>query len=70
MLFFIAPRRRRSWLAMVALLVLFAAVGLSACGGSSKKSGTTAGTYTITVTGSANSGAETATISTITLTVE
>jgi hypothetical protein len=75
MLFFITPRRRRSWLGMVGLLVLVAAGGLTACGGGSGggggggNPGTTTGTYTITVSGSANSGAETATISTVTLNV-
>ena len=79
MLFFITPRRRRSWLAMVALLVLFAAAGLSACGGGGGvgggggggggNSGTTTGTYTVTVSGTATSPAETAVISTVTLTV-
>jgi subtilase family serine protease len=75
LMFFITPRRRRSWLAMVALAVMFAAMGLTACGGGGGggggggNSGTTAGTYTITVTGSANSGAETNKISTVTLTV-
>jgi len=61
------PARRRSWLAMlgILLLVAFGSVVL-ACGHSSTTvcnalsiSGTTAGTYTVTVTGT--SGATTAT---------
>ncbi len=50
------PARRRSWRAMLGLVVLIAALGsLSACGGgggssSSTIPGTTAGTYTFTVT--------------------
>jgi hypothetical protein len=62
------PRRRRSWRTLFSLLVFFMILvgGVVACGGSSKSSGggttgnpgTTAGTYTVTVT--ATSGNTTA----------
>jgi hypothetical protein len=74
MFFFGVPRRRRNWLAMLGLLVLFASFGAMGCGGSGGKTGgggtpgTTAGQYTITVTGT--SGTTTATVGTITLTVQ
>jgi subtilase family serine protease len=67
MLFFITPRRRRSWLTMVAILVVFAAMGLTACGKSTPRE-TTAGAYTVTVTGT--SGTITATVGTVALTVQ
>jgi len=51
--------RRRKWLTLIGLLTLFAIItgGLAACGGGTtgggnNDAGTTAGTYTITVTGS------------------
>ena len=72
--FFGVPRRRRNWLAMIGLLVLFASFGAMGCGGSGGNTGgggtpgTTAGQYTITVTGT--SGSTTATVGTITLTVQ
>ena len=72
--FFGVPRRRRNWLAMIGLLVLFASFGVMGCGGSGGNTGgggtpgTTAGQYTITVTGT--SGSTTATVGTITLTVQ
>jgi hypothetical protein len=70
------PARRRFWRAFFSMLALLAisAGGISACGGGSSHtcppipvSGTTAGTYTITVTGT--SGSLTAT-GTVTLTVQ
>jgi sugar lactone lactonase YvrE len=66
--------RRRSWLAMVGLLVLFIFAGTMGCGGGGGggggggNTGTTPGTYTITVSGT--SGAISATVGTITLTVQ
>jgi hypothetical protein len=65
------PRRRRGWLAMFVLLAIFASIGVAGCGGNSKSSGnsgTSPGTYTITVTGT--SGNTTASVGTVTLTVE
>jgi hypothetical protein len=75
LLFGIAPTRRKGRAMLGALLLLFAlAGGMMACGGSKLSSctqtttpGTTAGTYTITVTGT--SGATTATSAPIALTV-
>ncbi len=75
LLFFTVPRRR-NWMAMLGLLVLLFSVGLSACGGrgsvsgggGSGNSGTTPGTYTVTVTGT--SGSISATVGTVTLTVQ
>jgi hypothetical protein len=80
MLFFLTPRRRRGWLAIFALVAIFA--GVSACGGGgsgsgggggnggggSGNSGTTLGSYTITVTGA--SGGQTVTLDTVALTVQ
>jgi subtilase family serine protease len=55
------PARRRSWRSMLGAIVVMAALGgLSGCGdfweapGGNSSSGTTAGTYTFTVTGSGN----------------
>jgi hypothetical protein len=46
------PARRRRWLSMLGIPALAVALaGLSACGGTSSPSGTTAGSYTFTVTG-------------------
>jgi hypothetical protein len=56
LLFFGIPARRRSWRAMIGIVVLFAALGcISACGGgggggTTTIPGTTAGAYTFTVT--------------------
>ena len=76
--------RRRSWLAMVGLAVLFISIGAIGCGGGGGvgsggggggggNAGTTAGTYTVTVTGtgtsSGSSSSVTATVGTVTLTV-
>jgi len=72
------PARRRSWRAMLgmALLLIACASGILACGGGGSSGtscspvttpGTTAGTYTITVTGTSGSLTETGTV---TLTVQ
>lgn len=77
-LFFFVPRRRRNWLAMMALLVVIASGIAIGCGGGGSSggssnngggtttTGTTPGTYTVTVTGT--SGSTTA-ATTFTLTV-
>jgi subtilase family serine protease len=76
------PARRRSWRSMLGVLVAMAALGgLSACNsgagtsGSSGSSGTssagtTAGTYTFTVTGTGNDAASTKATTTFTVTVK
>jgi len=79
LLFGIAPSRRK-WRAMIAMLLLFVAIGsLLACSGSTKSTacnnivtpGTTSGSYTITVTGTGTGPtSSTQTISTIALTVQ
>ena len=57
------PKRRRNWLAMLGLLVLFVSIAAGGCGGggssSSGNPGTTTGTYTVTVTGTSGSLTET-----------
>jgi trimeric autotransporter adhesin len=66
-LFFGIPKRRRNWLAMLGLLVLFVSLGAMGCnssnantsGGGGGSTGTTAGTYTVTVTGTAGTTMET-----------
>jgi subtilase family serine protease len=66
------PARRRSWRAMVGVLVLLIALGsLSACGGSSSTSTTqtTPGSYTFTVKGQGNDPAGTTESTTFALTV-
>ncbi len=71
------PARRRSWRALLGIVLLFAAMGsLSACGGGSVSSSggggtsaTTAGTYTFTVTGQGNDPASTSESTTFNLTV-
>jgi trimeric autotransporter adhesin len=71
--FFGIPARRRRWRTMLGLVLFLVSVasGLSACGGGGMKGtsnpGTTAGSYTVTVT--ATSGATTAT-GTVALTVQ
>jgi hypothetical protein len=68
--FFGIPRRRRNWPAMLGLLVFFVSLGAMGCGGSSSgggNSGTTPGTYTVTVTGASGATTETGTL---TLTVQ
>jgi hypothetical protein len=75
LVFFAIPARRRSWRAMLSILVAMIALGaLASCGGGSSNSGggggnagTTPGTYTVTVTGA--SGATIAS-GTVTLTVQ
>jgi hypothetical protein len=69
--FFRIPKRRRNWLAMLALLVLFVTIAGIGCGGGGAGSGggggtgnpgTTAGSYTITVTGTSGSTVESGTV--------
>jgi subtilase family serine protease len=67
-LFFGIPRRRRSWLAVLGLLVLFVSIAGIGCGGggggggspspspSPSNPGTSAGTYVATVTGTSGTG--------------
>jgi hypothetical protein len=63
--FFKIPGRRRGWPAMLGLLVFFACAAGMGCGGTVNSSGgggngdpgTTAGTYTVTVTGTPSAGA-------------
>jgi hypothetical protein len=68
-LFFGIPARRRRWRSMLGLLMLlgFVAAGLVSCGGKSKggsgSPGTTAGSYTISVTGTSGSITQTTTVS-------
>ncbi len=64
--FFIVPRRRWNRL-VILILAAICSIGAISCGGSGI-AGTTAGTYTITVTGT--SGSLNATVGTITLTVQ
>jgi hypothetical protein len=75
---FCIPARRRSWRRMLGVLIFlaFLAGGLISCGGGSSSSGggggggiagTTAGAYTITITGTSGATTETATV---TLTVQ
>jgi C1A family cysteine protease len=72
-LFFVLPKRRLNWLALVGLLAFIASIGTLGCnpgggGGGGGNSGTTPGTYTIAVSGT--SGSISATVGTITLTVQ
>jgi hypothetical protein len=69
LVFFGIPARRRSWRAMLSILVAMITLGaLASCsGGGGGNAGTTAGTYTVTVTGT--SGATIAS-GTVTLTVQ
>jgi hypothetical protein len=71
-LLFGIPARRRRWRALLGMLALAAvfAGSMAACsggGGGGGKPGTTAGTYTITVTGTSGATTETGTV---TLTVQ
>jgi hypothetical protein len=72
------PKRRRNWLAMLGVLVVFAGLGgLSGCGGGGSSgstttlnlSGTSAGTYTFTVSGTGSDPASTSASTTFTVTV-
>jgi hypothetical protein len=74
-LLFVRPRKRKDRAAIIGLLLLFVSTGLVACGGGSSgggggggKTGTTPGAYAITVTG--KSGSLSATVGTISLTVQ
>jgi hypothetical protein len=69
LLFFGIPARRRAWRSMLTLLVVLGGIGIvSGCGGGSKKSsGTTAGAYTFTVTGT--DGANKTSTTTVNVTV-
>ena len=68
LLFFGLPRRRRNWLAMVGLLVIFVGLAGMGCGGGGGttggggNTGTTAGTYSVTVTGTVGTTTETTTV--------
>jgi hypothetical protein len=73
------PARRRSWRAMLGVLVLMTALGaMTACGSSTTNTGggggngdpgTTAGTYTFTVTATGNPSVTPAVSTTFTVTV-
>jgi hypothetical protein len=70
------PARRRSWRSMLGILIVMAALGsLAACGGGSGgtttkgTTGTTAGAYTFTVTGTGSDTNKTTEIQTFTVTV-
>jgi subtilase family serine protease len=74
-LFFFVPRRRRNWLAMTGLLLVLVSGIVIGCGGGSNNNnnnntggntGTTPGTYTVTVTGTSGTMSKT---TTVTLTV-
>jgi len=81
LVFFGIPARRRSWRSMLSVLVVMVAIGtLASCGGGTTNSGggggggqsdpgTTAGTYTFTVTAAANPSVTPAVTQTFTVTV-
>ncbi len=78
LVFFGIPSRRRGWRAMLGAVVLLATLGsLAACGGGGSSTppggggnpGTTAGSYTFTVTGTGSDPAKTKETATFTLTV-
>ena len=76
LVFFGVPARRRSWRAMLGMIVLLAALAsLSACGGggasggSSGIPGTTSGAYTFTLTGTGTDISKTTASTTFTVTV-
>ncbi|HTH42009.1 MAG TPA: protease pro-enzyme activation domain-containing protein [Terracidiphilus sp.] len=70
-LFFFVPRRRRNWLTMMGMLIVLVSGIAIGCGGGGIKSGggntgntgTTPGTYTVTVTGTSGTTSKTATVS-------
>jgi hypothetical protein len=74
MLFFGIPARRRSWRAMLGMIALLVALagGLAGCNHNTPtptgNAGTTAGTYSVTITGT--SGSLTVTSPSITVTVQ
>jgi hypothetical protein len=77
MMLFWIPMRRRRWPSLLAALLLFAALGVvSGCSGGSTGTvsqpipGTTAGTYTYTVSGVGNDSATTKATTTLTVTVQ
>jgi len=76
LLFFVTPKRRRNWLAMLGLLVVFAGLAGMGCGGGGGNggggggggnTGTIAGAYTVTVIGYSGSASQ---MTTVTLTVK
>ena len=75
LVFFGIPARRRGWRAMLGAFILLATLSsLAACGGSKSSGGggnpgTTAGSYTFTVTGTGGDPAKTTETTTFTLTV-
>ena len=75
LVFFGIPARRRSWRAMLGMVMLLAALGgLASCGGGGGgggggTAGTTTGTYTFTVTGTGDPTQGTGNTATFTLTV-
>lgn len=77
LMFFGIPARRRGWRAMLGAFILLATLGsLAACGGGGSSggggggnSGTTAGSYTFTVTGTGNDPGKATGTATFTLTV-
>jgi subtilase family serine protease len=69
LLWFFVPKRRRNWLAMIAVLAVFAGLAGMGCGGGPGNTGgggggggTTAGTYTVTVTGTSGTITQTTTV--------
>jgi trimeric autotransporter adhesin len=80
LLFFLSPKQRRNWLAMLGLLVVFAGLAGMGCGGGKGgggsgnggggggggNTGTTAGAYAVTVTGTSGSASQ---MTSVTLTV-
>jgi subtilase family serine protease len=75
LVFFVVPSRRRSWRALLGILVIFVVVGsISACGGGSINSGggstgTPQGSYTFTVTATGNPAVTPAPTTTFSVTV-
>ncbi len=79
LVFFGIPSRRRSWRAMLSILIAMVAIGtLASCGGSGSGGGgggtttipgTTPGTYTFSVSGTGNDPANTTEATTFTITV-